>query len=42
MYYNLFIIYRDPDGPIKEKEYSKPSKSVMREHEGGGGHYLLI
>ena len=42
MYYNLFIIYIDPDGPIKEKEDYKPLKSVMIEHEGEGGHYLLI
>ena len=34
MYYTLCRSYRDPDGPGKEKEASKTSKAVMREHEG--------
>ena len=34
MYYTLCRVYRDPDGPRKEKESSKPSKGVMIEHEG--------
>ena len=34
MYQNLYRSYRGPDGPKKEKVASKPSKSVIREHEG--------
>ena len=34
MYYTLCRVYRDPDGPRKEKEASKPPKGVMIEHEG--------
>ena len=34
MYYTLCGIYRDPAGPSKEKEASKPSKGVMREYDG--------
>ena len=34
MYQTLCRVYRDPDGPSKEKKASKTSKGVMREHEG--------
>ena len=33
MNYTLCRVYRDPYVPSKEKEASKPSKGVMREHE---------
>ena len=32
MYYTLCRVYRDTDGPMKEKEDSKPSKGVIWEH----------
>ena len=34
MYYNLCRTYRGPDRSSKEKETSKTSDGVMREHEG--------
>ena len=34
MYYNLCRTYIGPNKPIKEKEAFRPSKAVMREHEG--------
>ena len=34
MYWTLCRSYIGPDGPNKGKEASKPSKEVMRKHEG--------
>ena len=42
MYQTLFRAYRGPDGPSKEKEAYKPSKSVMIKHEGGKVNSLSL
>ena len=35
MYYTLCVVYRDPDGPRKEKDSYEPYKLFMGEHERG-------
>ena len=42
MYYNLCRSNRGPDVTNNEKEGSNPSKSVTRQHKGGGDTLFII